>query len=50
MPYTAKRYQTENGEIPYTDWMKKIKTQRPGRSVKGGFQNCPRYERKFRRS
>ncbi|EAP3778638.1 addiction module killer protein, partial [Salmonella enterica subsp. enterica serovar Oranienburg] len=22
MPYTAKRYQTENGEVPYTDWMK----------------------------
>lgn len=25
MPYTAKRYQTENGEVPYTDWMKKLR-------------------------
>lgn len=25
MPYSAKRYQTENGEVPYTDWMKKLR-------------------------
>ncbi|EJF5652547.1 type II toxin-antitoxin system RelE/ParE family toxin [Salmonella enterica] len=25
MPYTAKRYQTENGEVPYADWMKKLR-------------------------
>ncbi|EKK2809115.1 type II toxin-antitoxin system RelE/ParE family toxin [Salmonella enterica] len=25
MPYTAKRYQIENGEVPYTDWMKKLR-------------------------
>ena len=25
MPYTAKRYQTENGEVPYSDWMKKLR-------------------------
>lgn len=48
MPYTAKRYQTENGEVPYTD--EKIKTERSDRSVKSGFQNCPRYGREFWRS
>ncbi|CTT54437.1 putative addiction module killer protein [Escherichia coli] len=25
MPYSAKRYQTEIGEVPYTDWMKKLR-------------------------
>lgn len=25
MPYTAKRYQTEKGEVPFTDWMKKLR-------------------------
>ncbi|ELN1490744.1 type II toxin-antitoxin system RelE/ParE family toxin [Escherichia coli] len=34
MPYTAKRYQTENGEIPYTDWMKKLRRKDQAAALK----------------
>lgn len=27
MPYTAKRYQTENGDVPFTDWIKKLRSK-----------------------
>lgn len=29
MPYTAKRYQMENGEVPFSVWMKKMRRKDP---------------------
>ncbi|HHL2713002.1 TPA: type II toxin-antitoxin system RelE/ParE family toxin [Yersinia enterocolitica] len=34
MPYTAKRYQEENGKVPYTDWIKKLRKKDPRAAVK----------------
>lgn len=34
MPYTAKRYQMENGEVPFSVWMKKMRRKDPTAALK----------------